>query len=450
MTNFEKWKSITEGLPSPDNFVEWGWYSLIASALQRRVWLGPSHLPCYPNLYTILVAPPGVGKGLVIKQVAEMLKMHKLDLTSYNQDAAKDVQDKEMLAILAEKEVETAQKSEINGMQSTKVPEKSLLIPVAANATTYEALVGAMASSYRRINYTAFSDKLQRDKMEIYGHSSLAFCLEEIASLFRKRTEDLVNFCLEAYDCGDYEYDTRTRGKDRIRRCCLNIFGGTTPDFMQSTFDDRLLNQGFSSRTHFIFANKNRKNVFWIPSLTKEQLEYKYQLSIHIKSLTKLYGNIKISTETEKFLIEWWDKEQNDTTKRSNTSPKLVPYYARKNIHIMKLAIAIHFGESTDMFIGQEVFEQAIEVSRLEEKSMHLALNLDGANPLFKTSKKIEQFLRTSGAKTLHEILTVFYSDVSVKELEQILFDLVSLDKIGKGAEEDEHTKERKIYYRIK
>ena len=78
LTNFEKWRLYTDGLISPDNFIDFGWYFLISAALQRRVWTGPDHQRLYPNIYVIPVAEPGIGKGLVIKQVAELLKFHKL------------------------------------------------------------------------------------------------------------------------------------------------------------------------------------------------------------------------------------------------------------------------------------------------------------------------------------------------------------------------------------
>jgi len=43
-------------------------------------------------------------------------------------------------------------------------------------------------------------------------------------------------------------YETKHGGQDRVRRLCLNMFGGAVPEFMQSIFDDRLVNSGFTSR----------------------------------------------------------------------------------------------------------------------------------------------------------------------------------------------------------
>jgi hypothetical protein len=114
----------------------------------------------------------------------------------------------------------------------------------------------------------------------------------------------------------------------------------------------------------------------------------------------------------------------------------------------MKLAMAIHFGNSLEMYIPQSTFEQAIEVLAKEERTMHLALNLDGDNPLAKVSRKIERYLTTSGKKTFKELWTEFFSDVKRQDLEQILEDLQTIGKVTTVKEEDFHTKEMLMYYK--
>src|SRR5579864_3128365 len=79
MTNFDKWQAYTAGVPAPQNFIDWGFYSMIASCLQRRVWCFSDEDKCYPNMYITLVGPPGTGKGLVTKRIVELLRYYKLE-----------------------------------------------------------------------------------------------------------------------------------------------------------------------------------------------------------------------------------------------------------------------------------------------------------------------------------------------------------------------------------
>lgn len=456
LSNFEKWREYMAGSISPDNFINWGWYNIITSALQRRVWVGPKHAPLYPNIYTILVAEPGVGKGRVITFVSEILKHHKLinpkEINASNLPKEMDETQKLIAKQVSAEDYKEASKEEDKFTAKQKYYEKPLLIPVAADAITYEALVLEMARSFRRINYPEWCPLTNKYKNGMYLHSSLCFCLEEISSLFRKRMEDLVNCLLKVYDCGDYNYETIKRGKDRVKSCCLNFFGGTTPGFMQSVFNDKLLSEGFSSRTFFIYATKNRKTALRIPELTKEQLAYKKDIIEHVEKLTKLYGPVEVEEEAWHFLEEWWKKAQGE---RPNTNTKLNPYYARKNIHVQKLAMAIHFGESTEMKIGIETFKQALVILAEEEKRMHYALGFSSDNPLQAVSAKIEKYLLScEKPKTYKEIYAEFWSSIPTKDAEKdlksVLEHLEFIGTIGTEVIEHPETKLQTRYYGAK
>jgi hypothetical protein len=448
MTNFEKWKKYTAGLPSPDNFVEWGFRYMISAALQRRVWAPPEHEPIYPNMYVTLVGDPGVGKGGPIRAVSSILTEHKLE-------DAKNVEqfkgDEQTIAqAVHDADIKSAQEDMVKGKDKSASVEKALLIPVAADAVTYEALVQSMSHCLRRINYVK-TDAEGKQKMAIYSHASQCFCLEEIASLFRKHQNDLVNFLIQAYDCSDsYEYRTKTAGRDRILRMCVNFIGGTTPDFMQETFDDALVNQGYSSRTFYIYGAKNRKSVFFRPELTEEQKQYRREISAHVKSLTRLYGQIKVTDETKLWLQDWIETFAANPDKRVARSPKMKAYYARMNIHIMKVAMAIHFGETTDMFVPQSTFEEAIQILQREEVTMQLALTVGGNNPLAKTSAKVVEHLQSVGKRTFTQLLAQFWEQVKKQELEEVLNFLQITDQIKTAQITDEVKNETHIYYMFK
>lgn len=444
MTNFERWQAYTSGLSSPQSYIDWSWLYLVGAALQRRCWLGPAHQPCFANKYVIFVGEPGIGKGLPIREVSLFLKhWKKKDRAMPNMDtlAAQQKQSLELSKSLSEEKI---QQEAAAGKEILTEPP---LYPVAADATTYEALVKAVADSYSRIEYINPDDPT---KFLVQGHSSLCFCLQELASLMRKKTEDTVNYMLGLYDCPvDYEYDTKTKGKDRIRRGCLNMLAGTTPGFMQSTFDDKLADEGFNSRTFYIFANKNRKNQFFIPPLTKEQEAHRTHLLEHIRQLSALYGNVKIDQETEDFLQTWWDEQEKNKHKRSNTSPKLKPYYSRRNIHVMKIAMALHFGESVEMSIPLETFMRAISVLEREEVNMHMAIVLDSKNPIAKVTAKIIELLGM-GEMNYVDLSCETHSLANKDQLTEALDYLGEQKQIEAYQVADEDGETKTTYWRLK
>lgn len=416
MSNFEKWRVYTDGLASPDSFINFSFYYLISAALQRRVWLPPAHKPIFCNLYGALITPPGIGKGLILGEVAKFLKYHKRE---------NPMQQKNDGAMTVDRQVEQAtayadyleatsnpnvrHPSDHKPRSSYKTPEEPLLaLPMAADATTYEALVTATSRALRRKNYTVFDPVLQRNVINIYTHSSIAFCLEEMSSLFKRKAEDALTFLNQAFDCGDYRKETKTQGIDKIQRCCMCFLGGATFDFMRRMCKDEIINEGFTSRSIFVCEFKERKIVTFIPELTPLQLQYEKDLLAHIKLLINLYGQVEIDDDAKEFLEKWHRESQ---ANRPNINPKLLHYHSRKKIHLMKLAAAVHFGESTELRITLHDVKVALAFIDSIEKNMHLAIVSEGKNPYHKLSQNITQFLMEQ-PRSLNELRAFFWDDL--------------------------------------
>jgi ABC-type dipeptide/oligopeptide/nickel transport system ATPase component len=453
MTNKEKWDKFTEGLSSPQNYIDWGWRLVVSAALQRRVCFGADpkngHKPLFPNMYVVLVGKAGVGKGLVIGSATDLLKHWKKKDALVNLDNKTDDEKKLIASIQASNE-EAAEKSQTKGSNFAEKTEPTL-IPYAPDDTTYESLVETMVKSIRRVNITEIGSDGQ-SKLGVYGHSSVYFSLPELASLLRKRTEDVVNYLLGIYDCPlDYERKTKTQGEFRVRRGCLNILAGTTPTFMETVFTEELLDQGFSSRTFFIFAAKNRKNVCFIPPLTQEQLVCRKELLDHIRKLASLYGEIKIDEETTQWMQQWWEGFCENELTKANDSHKLGPFDARMNIHVQKLAAALHFSESLDLHVPLFRFQEAVEILMKERHNMRLALTFQGKNPVGKVTDQILEHLRVCKKDNLVNMTTKFWKDLpnGKKSLEEVLEYLIQSGQITDNAVVNDVTGKITINYLI-
>lgn len=442
-TNYSKWLKYNEELVSPNNYIQWGWLSLISSCLQRRVWLSASHKPCYANMYVILVGKPGIGKGLVLGSVSDCLKYWKRENIKIDK-TGKTESEAQLEQVNFDRDTVEAKAAAEHGLSKKQPVAETLLFPMAPDATTYEALVAAVSRSYRRVNY-----KKPDGNPGIYGHSSMSFVLPELSSLMRKKTEDTINYLLGVYDSPeDYEYDTRTRGRERVKRGCINILAGTTPSFVQSTFESKLIDEGWTSRVFYIFAHRNRHHQFCFKPLTQEQKDAQQVIVDHVKRLSTIYGEVRISKETLIFLEAWWNNDNDNTHLRPNKSTKMEPYYARKNLHIMKVAMALHFGESLEMEIPLSVFERAIKILDEEERTMHLALVLAGDHPVAKASTRILNFLST-GRKHFVEILIECGPYVSKRDIQDAIEFLQETEQI-ECTLVDEGMREHAAYYKLK
>ena len=424
-TNLQRWNFYLSDFCSPQKFIDWGFLSLITIALQRRVFLGSERKHLASNMYNILCGPPGVGKGMVLGEVASVLNHPKL------QKSAAATQQKQEV-------IDSLDPSDANKL-SKKISESAMNnmhIPVAANATTFEALARAFGKSTRMYRVTDPETKIVRPVQ----HSSICFLLEELGSLFRKHTDDIHTLLCETYDCKErYVYDTKHQGMDDIRRPCSNILAGTTPDFLKRVFASSILTEGFASRAVFVVAMANRFRRYETPIFTKEQIEEHELIVDHVKKLTQINGLCQFTPDALAFNKHWFEKEY--ATKLPNAHPKLQPYYARINITHAKVAMAIHFSDSTDMEIGIDDCEKALKFLQDTEVSMHLALNIENKNPLSEVTDGIYKYICGHGTTTEKQLRTIFYDACPnpSEDVPKILNYLMETDRIAKDPIKPNH-----------
>lgn len=428
-TNLDKWRHYTKDLVSPDDYLEMGFYYMIAAALQRRVWTGKAEDPLFPNLFILLVGPPGVGKGRTIGPINSFIRHHKLIPLTPEQaklaEMTSKLQDEAAAAMLQAGVSEDVTKK----MPRSGNKEEALLIPVAAEATTYESLMEAACSCPRRISVPP--DYLAPNG--IYTHNSLAFCLEELSSLFKRKSEDLCKYFLCAFDCKDYTYKTKTQGMSKIRKPCLNFFGGTTTSFIEEGVNDSLLSDGFFSRTICVYAEKNRFERFGGSEMTELQKMCANDILAHIERLSRVYGEVSYTPEAWALFKDYFENPAMWPHKKQFLNRKLEHYASRKNIHAPKLAMAIHFSDNvTDMTLTLEECQKALDILERLEAGMHKALTAGGKNVKMLEWKNVLRFIKIQGEVGFNDIWNEFVDDASKEDLNGMVDFLCQTEKVLK------------------
>lgn len=431
-TNFDKWQLYMRDIPSPQSYVDFGLYYMIAAALQRRVWTGASHEPIFPNIYPILCGKPGIGKTRVIEKVGEFLSYHK----------KKPIKELDYRASPSDSKTVNGNAFHVKGQKASKFDNQ--LFACGPNAATWQKLVTSMAQSFEGGKFKNH----HTGKEESYVYSSVYYTLGELSTLFKKNTEDICNFLTAAYDCGNYRYSTEKRGDDEIVKCCLNFMAGTTPSFIQEAFKDSILTDGFSSRTFFIFEYANRFQKIFQEELDTDQKLARIDLLDHLKNLSRLYGYCPFSKEAKDYLTKWW--QGFPTSRRVNPSFKLDSYYSRKDLHTEKMSLIVHYMEPEGLKSPVITMNDVLKAMRILdkiEKNMHFALNFRGQNPLAGPSHKVIELLRTNSRSqntfdTIHEHL---WEELRKPELEETLGALTNMGKV-----ETETLQSGKIIYKLK
>lgn len=395
--NLWKWNLYLKDLESPDLYITWTILCTVAAALQRRVWFQSFDNGIFANLYTVFVGPPGIGKTLAAKQAKRIFRRF-------------EILDK-------------------HGKSTSK-------IILAPDSVTLEQL-------------TRFMDKNKAQQVWPTGHgkppgslylsSPLAFfCEEELGTLFKDGSHDLAIFLTQGYGCEDFRRETKTQGIDVIINMCITMLGSTTPDWIRGNIATQLMGEGFTSRVVFVYAEKKRKLSPRFITGSVTQIEARDVISKHIEKLFGVFGEVKETAEAYKWLDDWYMQ----AAPLVNKDKRLLNYYSRKKVHLIKTAMAIHFLDSLDMTLTVNDYERALYLLNMTECEMHKALMSSGRNILYELSMNIlKHLVESKKPVSLKDLLFYFYDAGNKTELIEALEFLMNTNQV------DNIEKDGKTFY---
>lgn len=387
MTNLERVHYFFRDFESPAHFIDWNYLYSVAACLGRKVHLQEIDVGIFPNIYPIIVGPPGIGKSFPTNIVCKTLA----SLTEVGKDG--------------------------------KTPVK--LVSITPTCVTLEALYDFIEGSTRAV-------KTKHGNPEFYHHASVAFALgDEMGLLFKKKdsTSDIVSFLIAGYDCGKFEYVTKKSGKAEIQNMCVNFLGCCTPAWIAKSMTSDMIGEGFTSRCIFLWGDQERQITTRI-KISPEQTAALDSVKKHYRNLAKLQGQVTETDEAFKFLDEWYhDFKANK--RRVNTDSKLDFYYSRKKLHLQKVAMLLHFSEHLTMELGVESYRKALSWLNRAELDMHKALSISTRNPLAAIADKILKLLHVDGCVKWPTILAKNFDGGNVGEIRDALKFLTETQQIA-------------------
>lgn len=292
----DAFKEYTAGLPSPMIFRQWGAIACIAGALERKVWIRSMKMDFFPNIYTILVAPPGIGKSVITSTVEQFWR----------------------------------------GLSQHHVAPKSL-----SKASLIDSLNDA-----KRTKTIIGPDSIHLD------FNSLLVNAGELSVLIPAYDSDFMSILTDIYDGNIYE--ERRRGKDLhiiIKRPQLNILGATTPSYLNGMLPEGAWDQGFLSRTFLVYGGeKILRDLFAEDDAPHDELEQK--MKSDLRQIGDMAGQMGLTTEARMQISEWHMAGGPPTPDH----PKLVHYLTRRSGHLLKLCMIACAARTNDKLItGDDV-----------------------------------------------------------------------------------------------
>ena len=255
----------------------------------------------YPNLYTMLVGPPGIGKGQSIHPGERILR---------------------------------------------EVPE----LHIGPSDMTAASLIDSLNESVRRM-------VLLGDPPYIEYHS-LTVISRELGVLIPAWETSLMNNLTDIYD--GFTVDQKRRGKDlriKIVSPQINLLGACTPSYLNEVLPQGAWDQGFISRTIMVYSGERVVRDPFAEELHFAQTDRLRSDLLHdLKTIALEYGKMAF-TRVAAEAIKAWIKSG---CPPEPSHQKLQFYNARRIAHLLKLCMISSMSRSGDKTIGIEHYSEAL------------------------------------------------------------------------------------------
>ncbi len=305
---------LAEGIEGPPQFKLWSAISLVAGALERRVWTKTKFIT-YPSLYVLLVAPPGVGK-FIIQTVREF-------------------------------------------WQGTRLPGTTdKAFKVAPNSMTKASLVDTLATA-KRTRIVPVGDALT--------YHSLLIAAEEFGVLLPDYDNGYITTLCSIFSTPGEHSEVRRHGPAKeifIPNPQLNIIGGYQPALMGTTFPEEAWSSGLGRRLIMIYASERPyQHLFYEPE-GKDQLEER--IRHRLGQMSQLYGPMQWRPEAATAVADFHFKQAETAPKHS----KLLGYCNTRVEFVLKLIAVSTVARTGGLIIELEDVHRAIGWLLQAEKLM--------------------------------------------------------------------------------
>lgn len=282
---------------APRKSLWWAGVSAIAGALQRNVWIEQGLFQIYPNFFIVINGPAGKVKKSTIVNLA-LSRLRAVEHINF----APDSTTWEGLIQLMEDLHKTEQSDLSMDTQFTRT------IPITVAAPEFSVFID----------------------FEDHGKVSALTHLWDCPPAFRKHT--------------------KFSGDEWLEKPCVNLIAGTTPSWIKQSFNQWTREGGFASRCIWLHETSKAKAVAWL--LDVLPVDYKVteeRLTTDLAYMTRLQGPFRIAADAKAYEKVRYDAHHERMLKELEV--KLGGFEDRKQVHILKTAMAISAGRGDSMLI---------------------------------------------------------------------------------------------------
>lgn len=327
----------------PQRFHLWSAITVIGALLGRKctVQMGPEMF--FPNLYTVLIGPPGVRKGTAVKYINELM-------------------------------------TEVSG--TTQAPD----------AVTKEQLCAEMETAQAVENIDG----------EMLVHSSLFIIAPELVVFIKENDHERLGYLCQLYDgLSKFEYKTKTSGCNFIVNPGLWLLGCTTPNWIEIAMKQLGVGGGMTSRTIFVYAAK-KGNHIPVTRMKPFDPVLRAKLINDLGVIKQLAGSFSVSPAADKYYSDWYEGRYLET---GIDDARFASYWERLPSMVIKVAMIVAASKRGDMIVNDSDIINSIGMFENIHPEMPQAFGALGYNILGSQTEMMRNLLREKGQMAKSQIM---------------------------------------------
>lgn len=360
-------KFVSEATESPTVYHFWSACAIIGASLKRNVWLPRGTWKIYPNLYVVLVGRPGIGKGAALNPAISIMK-----------------------------EAKTAN--------------------IMSDRITIEYVLETMSKGWAHLAV--------QNGVVVAGTESPCIIFSPEFSVFVSASEATLPILTDLWDSReeDFDYGTRHKGSWTIKKPCLSMIAGSSPEWLVQAMPPGAVGGGFTRRVNFVYAKENNSRIPW-PEI---RAPFRQELVRDLQRISRLRGEFKFTSGARPLFEKYYSTCQPTEFEDEATAA----YVTTKWVHALKLSMCLSASEGDSMLIEARHFQEACAHTEQCAGDMKFVFRAVGDSDMAVVSDKVLRFIEIRGFSTKKEILSKNWRHVSTQDLDVILATLTAAGEI--------------------
>lgn len=375
----------------PKQFNEWGCLSIIAGALERKVWLPWfEEESYYPNIYVLFASGPGEGKSVALNRATNLLV-------------------------------------EIN----KRSPGCINLMPNQATEAKFLELIGHGRQFAQGTVHTV--------QNAVYYRAS------EASSSLRNIYGEFLACLTDLYDCP--KIWSRAVKKDpkplHLQNVCVNLFAASTIDYLSELVNDKNIMGGFASRLIYVVSRDKPivQQRFQHGGMDSEHARMRmalredliHDLALINKVIGPMHGDAEFGEAWEAWQFEF------ETKRRKLDSEKLQSLIVRTNNNMLKVSMLLSMAESDERKLCLRHWNKALELVNEVNKNIPDIFRESRASNSDKAGKNLahavfHMLVRNKGITRTELKGKLMRRDFNSSAIDQMINSLIEDGKIGAGS----------------